>query len=166
MFFLMGLIIGLVVYFVWNGNATKAGNQTTGSPAEKIQLSGWDNLGNLVWFVVKCLLILWLLYWVLWVLVVSAFFYNINEYAKTPEGQEIIKNNPYNHIEPVEAPAAPAVPYESAPTQQEEEVEREGGDAPLAPEPAEAPAAPASPYEAAPTQQEQEEQYNESDYNG
>jgi hypothetical protein len=115
-------------------------------------------LYSLISGIIKFAIFLLFAYLVLIALMFGALF----KHAGTPEGREVIENNPYNHILP-DGRIDPK--WQKRQDEENEDVEREGGDA-RPPEPAMAPAAPASPDEPAPTQGEEEQQYNESDYNG
>lgn len=65
-----------------------------------LQPSGWNKLGNLIWFIVKWGLIAWFAYWLLWGVIVYSLFKGVMNEANTPEGQQIIEDNGYNHIGP------------------------------------------------------------------
>jgi hypothetical protein len=103
--------------------------------SDKPVKSDTDKLAGLVYFIIKWAFILWLTYWILWGVVAYSIINAAMHEARTPEGQEIINNNPYNHmhdgqIDPEWQRTHPT-PADAPPVE--------------TPEPAMAPAAPASP---------------------
>ena len=82
--------------------------------SDKTSLSGWDKLGNLVYFAVKWIIILYVAYYLLIGLAIGWMI----SVARSPEGQKQIEENPYNNPPATDgvAPAKPASNQDFSPS--------------------------------------------------